>query len=270
VDSFFFDIGALQAEQEALIQGFYTTIGVTLLSAFFAISMALGLCFLQTLKHPTLDAVTQAWVELLRNIPLLIQIYFFYKALPVTGLVLPPLACGILALSLHASAYLAEVFRSGMAAIPIPQTESAMSLGLSPWQRFRLVLGPQCLPVILPPMSSVIVNVVKNSSLLAFITVSDLFYVVYKGGVTFFHYIEFFSMGLLGYLVLTYGVTLTFQVLEAWATPEGLRAESSSVFSPFQILVRHPHRLLGFSQPLFARIPVRSALESENPRGPRP
>lgn len=214
LEGFIIDFSTLQAEGKALLEGFILTICITGLSSLLALFVALGMTFLRTTYIEFLDIVLDAYTAVFRNIPILIILFFLYKGLPSFGLVLSPITCGVIGLTCYGSAYLAEVFQSGLSAVPKQQFQSAEALGLTVIQRFFNVIMPQVFKLSIPAAANIVVNICKNSALLAFITVNDLFYVVYKGGVTFFHYLEFFTVGLLGYLILNYSITLAFKLLE--------------------------------------------------------
>ena len=212
----FFDLQVLLDEQQALINGLQVTILVACTASVFAAVIAALLLMLKH-QHPEYSAAINSYTQTFRNIPLLIVLYFLYKGLPSFGVILPPILCGIIGLSLYSSAYFIEAFKAAYHSIPHTQWESGTALGLSPLQTFKQIILPQWLPVVLPATGNIVVNTVKNTALLTFITVSDLFMVIYKGSVTFFHFTEFFTAGIVLYLLLNTVVTLIFKQLEAYA-----------------------------------------------------
>ena len=214
IEGFVFDITVLQAEWGAITEGFFRTVFITFFSCVIALLLSVMMTFFRTLDKPFIEIILDTFTALFRNVPILILLYFLYKGLPGFGIILPPITCGIIGLSLYGSAYFAEVFQSGLSSISLLQTQSAAALGLGPWERFLHVLLPQIARLTIPSATNIAVNICKNSALLAFITVNDLFYVVYKGGVTFFHYMEFFTLGLVTYLILNYLITLIFKLVE--------------------------------------------------------
>ena len=166
-----------------------------------------------------------SYVEIIRNTPLLIQLYFIYKALPDFGLMLSPIACGILALSLYTGAFISEVLRSGINSVASEQYQASISLGLSKFQTFRLIILPQAIKIIIPPLGSQFINVIKNSSLVSFISVTDLFYGIYKGAVDDFRFFEFFITGALIYMMLTGTVALFTNLFENLFNLQGRAAK---------------------------------------------
>lgn len=208
------DWQALLQEQTALIEGAILSFSIIAWTLCVSFALVIGLSAINTKGTQPFKKMVQAYVTLFKHLPVLVVIYFLYKALPSMGLILPPLVCGIVGLSLQASAYMVETLKSALRTIPQEQWETSVSLGLSPAEGFISIILPQLWASLLPPLASMVVNIVKNSSLLAFISVAEFFYVVYKGGVTFFHYIEFFTIGVVFYLSLNYLITFVFSLLE--------------------------------------------------------
>jgi His/Glu/Gln/Arg/opine family amino acid ABC transporter permease subunit len=209
-----FDISVLLDQRQLIAQGVGYTLAISLVSILLAMLMGLLVAFGQLNFTPLLQWGMKAYVQFFRNTPLLIQIYFFYKGLPNLGVNWPPEVCGVVALFLQSGAYMAEIFRTGVESIPKEQVESALSLGFSRLQTFVQVIIPQAVRIILPPLGNQCVAVIKNSSLVAFITVPDLFYVVFNGGAEHFRYLEFFLAGIVVYMILTLMATGLFRLLE--------------------------------------------------------
>lgn len=233
-----FDTQALIAQQSALATGTALTLGVSLTSAAIALVAGLVVAMGRKSGRVWLERACDGYIQCFRNTPLLIQLYFFYKALPVVGISLDPILCGILALSLQATAYMAEIFRAGFEAVPQGQVDSGLSLGFSRSQVLLTIQLPQALSLVVPALSNQIIGLIKNSSLLAFITVADLFFVIYEQSVTYFRYLEFFSVGLLLYMAMTLGVSWILRFLEP-------------------IIQR---RLMGGAQPLLNPVPITPGL----------
>src|SRR6202158_5710622 len=127
--------------------------------------------------HPV-GAVAPGYVELFRNLPLILVVYWAFYVLPIlTGLGLSPLATGLAALSLNVTAYNAETFRAGINSIRRGQVEAAMALGMTRAQALRRVIVPQALRRILPVLASTWVSLFKDTSLVSVIAVTELAYV---------------------------------------------------------------------------------------------
>ena len=148
--------------------------------ASWVVAMVCGLWVgvLRTLPdNPGLSRLAYAWVELFRNIPLLVQIFLWYFVLPKF---IPPLqqlpgfALVVLGLGFFTSARIAEQVRAGIGALPKGQRHAAMAMGLSTWQSYRYVLLPMALRIILPPLTSESMNLLKNSSVAFAVSIAEL------------------------------------------------------------------------------------------------
>ena len=206
------------APQQLFFNGLVVTLKLTVLSSVAALIIGLLAAFL---RHSPLKLFVMAatmYVELFRNTPLLIQLYVYYRGLQSVGLVLAPEVCGVLALSLYTGAYLAEVFRSGLSAIPQEQHDAGVSLGLNRPLVYQLVLIPQAVRIVLPTVGNQLIALMKNSSLVAFITVGDLFHVIYKGSVDEFRPMEYFLTGAM--LYLSVALSIAGLVRLTWKQPE--------------------------------------------------
>ena len=152
-------------------------LGVTLqISAWgFVVTLLAGLgAAMLAMSHSIVGrAVARAYVELIRNTPLLVQIYLFYFVLsPILGIGRD--LTGILALGLFEGAFAAEIIRAGIAAVPRGQWEAAESLGLSPWHVRRHIILPQAARIVLPPLTSLAISLVKHSAIVSAIAIFDL------------------------------------------------------------------------------------------------
>lgn len=152
-------------------------LGVTLwISAWaFAVTLAAGLIVALLAMSPSIvgRGLARGYVELIRNTPLLVQLYLFYFVLaPILGIGRD--LTGIIALGLFEGAFAAEIIRAGIAAVPRGQREAGQSLGLSPWQVQRFVVLPQALRIVLPPLTSLAISLVKHSAIVSAIAIFDL------------------------------------------------------------------------------------------------
>ena len=156
----------------------------TAATAVFAILLALmlgivfGLC--ATGKSRLLRGVARAYVEVIQNTPVLLQICFLYYALAFSGNSIGILPAGIVALGVYHGAYMAEVFRAGIEAIPKGQFEAAQSQGFSYVGQMAYIILPQSIKIILPPMVNQVVNLIKNTSCLYIVGGADLISVTYS------------------------------------------------------------------------------------------
>ncbi len=215
------DFNVIADTLPTLIKGIEITLFISLISSLAAFLIGITVVFLRTMCTTPFRAAGTAYVEIIRNTPLLIQIYFVYKALPGLGAFLSPITCGIIALSIYTGAYISEVLRSGVNSVNIEQYEAAKGLGFNRLQSFILIIFPQAIRVVIPPLGSQFINLVKNSSLVSFISVSDLFYVIYKGAVDDFRFFEFFLVGVVLYMTLTGIIALASNLIEKYVEFHG-------------------------------------------------
>jgi polar amino acid transport system permease protein len=118
----------------------------------------------------------RVYVEFFRGVSAIILLIWVFYALPLMGVELTPMQAGVLALGLNLSAYGTEVVRGAVQAVPQGQTEAAIAVHLSPFQRLRHVVLPQAFTVMLPPYGNLVIEAMKASALVSLITVSDLLY----------------------------------------------------------------------------------------------
>ncbi len=151
---------------------------VTLFVSGTAIALAIVLAILGALgrlsSNPLPNAVASFYVSFFRGTPLLLQILFIYLALPQAGIVIPELPTGILALGLNYGAYMTEIFRAGIQAVPHGQVEAAQSLGMSGRTTFLRIVVPQAFRIVTPAIGNDFVAMLKDSSLVSAIAVQEL------------------------------------------------------------------------------------------------
>ncbi|QDS37010.1 amino acid ABC transporter permease [Brevibacillus brevis] len=158
-----------------LAQGSVVTLKITVISLFFALLIGLLFGLMSTSRSKVLRGIATAYVDFLRGTPLLVQIFFIYFGLPpVLDIKIPETTAGILALSLNAGAYLAEIFRGGILSIDKGQMEAARSLGLTHGKSMRLVILPQAVRRMIPAFVNQFIVTLKDTSLLTVIGIREL------------------------------------------------------------------------------------------------
>lgn len=157
-----------------LAAGLLTTVAVSLGGIALALLLAAPLAALKLARRRWLRLTAAAGIEVLRNAPFVVLLFLVHFGVPRLGLRLPAWESGVIALALYGSAYFAEVFRAAFFAVPCGQLEASRSLGLSPLQSIRLVVGPQMLGVALPPARVVMIMLLKDSAILSVIAVPEL------------------------------------------------------------------------------------------------
>ncbi len=157
--------------------GIWATIWISAVSLVLSILLGTLVALARMARHATLNRVAGVYIEAVRATPLLVQIYVIYFGLPVVpvlGWHISPLVDGIIALTLNSGAYMAEIIRAGIEAVPRSQTEGALAVGMSYRQRMIHVILPQAFANVVPPILGQAIVLIKDSSLLSIITVSEL------------------------------------------------------------------------------------------------
>jgi len=197
-----------------LIRGLGITVALGVVS--FAIGSVLGfliaLARLSGARPVRFAAVT--YVSVFRGTPLLVQILLIYFGLPQIGIRLEPIPSAILALSLHAGAYLSENFRSGFLAVDKGQWEAAFSIGMAYRRVLQRIILPQAIRVVLPPVGSRFISLMKDTSLASVVTVVELTRVAEQVGSATFRYMEMFVIVALIYWVVNTILQIGQEVLE--------------------------------------------------------
>lgn len=169
-----FDWVPIWNNRDLIVEGLLTTILLSAVALLAALVVGTLVGTLATSRSPTGRLVAGLYVECMRNIPLLIHMYFWYMALAF--LRLPAFSCAVLGLTLYSSAYVAEVVRAGIGGVPRGQTQAGLASGLGRWQVRLLIVYPQALRNIAPSLASLSSQLIKDSSLASVIAVSELTY----------------------------------------------------------------------------------------------
>jgi polar amino acid transport system permease protein len=217
-------------------KGIGITIFVTLVAFALASALGLGIALMALSGSRLLRQIARFYVEIIRGVPMLVLLFwiafvgapalvaawnFLTAPLQGAGLIDPLLVRdvsllwrAIMALTIGYSAFIAEVFRAGIQAVDAGQVEAAKALGLSPFQRFRLIVFPQAIRTILPPLGNDFVAMVKDSSLVSVLGVADITQMakIYASGS--FRFFETYSIVAYIYLLLTVGLSLALRALE--------------------------------------------------------
>lgn len=219
-----------------LSRGIVTTLWVTFVAFALACLLGLVVALMRTSPVYILRQVATFYVELIRGIPILV--FLFYVAfvgapwlVVAVNFVLTPFAAlgwvelltireldftwrAVFALTVCYSAFIAEIFRAGIEAVDRGQIEAAQALGLSPWHTFRLVVAPQALRTILPPLGNDFVSMIKDSALVSALGVQDITQIgkVYASGT--FRFFETYNVIAFLYLTMTIGLSLLVRLLE--------------------------------------------------------
>ncbi|EPY13329.1 amino acid ABC transporter permease [Paenibacillus alvei] len=157
-----------------LLKGAYYTLLITIVSMFFGLLIGLVVAVARLKGNKFIRNVARIYVSIIRGTPVLVQIFIIYYGLPDFGITLGPLNAAFISLSINISAYLSETFRGAILAVSSGQTEAAQSLGLTPWQTMWRVVLPQAARVAIPPMGNTFIGMLKETSLVSIVTVTEL------------------------------------------------------------------------------------------------
>lgn len=198
-----------------LISGITTTIYISTISILIAMVVGLLVAIPAITKNKYLSYINVFYVEVVRSVPLLVLILWVYYGLPIlTGFSFSPFVSGIIALSISESAFMAEIFRGGINAIKKTQWEAATSLGLNFSKKLKFVILPQAFKVILPALGNQFVYVLKMSSLVSIIGISDLTRKANELVVSTYRPLEIYTFLILEYLILILIVSYFVRKLE--------------------------------------------------------
>ena len=193
-----------------MVTTLYLGISSFLIGSVIGLVVALARLF----GAPPLRALAVAYVSVWRGTPLLVQLLLVYFALPEVGIILEPVPASIIALSLHAGAYLAENFRAGILAVDKGQWEAAYALGMPFPRAFRRIVLPQAARVATPPVGSRFIALIKDTSLASVVTVVELTSVAESVGSSTFQYMEMFIIVAAIYWAINGVLSLGQEVLE--------------------------------------------------------
>ncbi len=191
-------------------------ISIELTVTVMALSLVLGLlvALARVSRARPLRAVSTTYVEVMRGTPALLQLIYVYFVLPAFGIRISPFSAGVVALTMNYSAYLSEVYRAGIQAVGRGQLEAALALGMSRTLMMRLIILPQAIRIVVPPLGNYFIGLFKDTALASIITVREL---VFSGQIiaaTNFQYFAIFTIIGAIYLALSYPGSLGVQYLE--------------------------------------------------------
>ena len=198
--------------RQKLLQGFGVTVALSVAALVGSTLIGILAALLVGSKNVLLEAVGRVYVELIRGTPLLVQLLIgFYVVASAVGLE-NRYVVGVLVLSLFSGAYMAEIFRGGLDAIPKAQVDSARAIGLTRWQAFRLVIFPQAVRIVLPAVAGQLVSLIKDSSLLSVLSIGEFTFAARNVNSATYSTLESYLPLAAGYLALT----LPLSALSRW------------------------------------------------------
>lgn len=208
------DIGFIKEYFPMYVDAAKLTLCLGITGILFSMAVGLICSLIEYYRIPLLRQVTAFYIELSRNTPLLVQLFFLYFGLPKIGIMLSSECCAVIGLSFLGGSYMAEAFRSGLETIEKGQVESALALGLTHPQAMRYVVFPQALAVSIPALCANVIFLIQETSVFSVVALADLMYVAKDLIGLYYQTDEALLMLVISYLVLLLPVSLAAGWLE--------------------------------------------------------
>lgn len=209
------NFGYIWTHFDKLSWGLVLSLELAFVSILIGMAIGLSLALLYTAGGRIVRGVVAGYVEFIRNVPLLLLVYLVFYGVPsVGGFAYDATTSFIITLSVYAGAYMVEVFRSGLAAVPKGLTDAGMAIGLTAWQRLLHVRFPTMFRIVLPSLSNAYVSLFKDTSLASVIAVPELTYGAQWIKTNSFRVIETWAVATPMYLVTGYALLFALQRLE--------------------------------------------------------
>lgn len=157
-----------------ILAGVVLTIQLTVLGSLLGLVVAFAVGFARLSNLAWLRTLARLFMEFFRGTSMVVQLFWAYFVLPIFGVSLTPFQAGVLILGFNSGAYMSEIVRGGMLALPIEQFEACIALNLGRWNRLRYVFLPQALPLMIPPFSNSAIEILKSTSVVSLISLSDI------------------------------------------------------------------------------------------------
>jgi polar amino acid transport system permease protein len=214
---------AVISRLDHLLAGLAVTLGVSVAVLVCSFVLAIGLALCRIAPQRGLRLFATIYIDIFRNTPFLVQLFFFYFGLPEIGIDTDPVLTGIIALSLATSTHNAEALRAGIESVDRGLVEASQALGMSAYGTFRFVILPIALRNALRPMGSVFINMVLTTSVLASITVNDLMGNAMTVSAETFRPFEVYLTLLVLYCLLTFTLSAALNLVFRWLDKPAVR-----------------------------------------------
>ncbi|MGF6532401.1 ectoine/hydroxyectoine ABC transporter permease protein EhuD [Paraburkholderia sp. GAS33] len=209
-----FDLHGVGDYLPALLKGAATSLALTVCITLISLPLGLLIALAKLGRSRLLRWCASIYIEVIRGTPALLQLFYIYFVLPSFGIRFDPFVAGVIGLSINYSAYLAEVYRAGIAAVPRGQIEAAKALGMSRRKMLRLIVLPQAIRVVIPPLGNYGISLFKDTSLVSIVTVKELIFTGQIISSTNFQYATVFTIIGAIYLAFSYPSALAVRWLE--------------------------------------------------------
>ncbi len=208
------DISAIERYVPLYVEAAKLTLTLGGVGIVLAISVGFICAMIRYYKIPIAKQVVGAYIELSRNTPLLIQLFFLYYGLPKLGIKISAEACAVIGLTFLGGSYMAEAFRSGLEAVSKSQIESGLSIGLNEWQLIKHVILPQAFAVAMPGIGANIIFLLKETSIFSAVALADLMFVAKDLIGMYYKTDEALFLLVIAYLIILLPLSILFTWLE--------------------------------------------------------
>ena len=223
-----FDFHGVADYLPALLKGAATSLALTVCIILISLPLGLLIALARIGRSRILRTLASIYIEVIRGTPALLQLFYIYFVLPAFGIRFDPFLSGVIGLSINYSAYLAEVYRAGIEAVPQGQIEAAKALGMSRRKMLRLIVLPQAIRVVIPPLGNYGISLFKDTSLVSIVTVKELIFTGQIISSTNFQYLTVFTIIGVIYLTFSYPSALLVRWLERRMSVGGKAAVSGA------------------------------------------
>ena len=207
-----------KALPEYYVPGFIMTLKISIVGLLVALLLGIVFGTFSTMKFKPAKILARIYVEFLQNTPLALQILFYYSVLPLlfsnSGFRIPKFVLGVIGVGVYHGAYIAEVIRTGIEAVPKGQSEAAASQGFSYLETMYYIILPQTIRIIMPPLANQALNLVKNTSILAMVAGMDLMYYTDSWGADRGYFAQAYFTSALLYFIICFPLARLGRYLE--------------------------------------------------------
>jgi len=209
------DFSPVFADFDALLRGAIVTVEITACALLLgcAIGLLVGIGRLNPQRR-IVYGICSAYLLAFRGTPLLVQLFIWFFGLPQFDILLPAFVCGVLGLGTYSGAYVSEIVRGAIQSVERGQTEAARSLGMSGGQAMRIIILPQAIVRMIPPLGNEFIALIKNSALVSLLTIHDLMHEGQKIISVLYRSLETYLVIALIYFVLTTATTMILRKIE--------------------------------------------------------
>lgn len=208
------DIEFIKEYLPMYIEAAKLTLSIAIVGILLSVLLGFICSLIRYYKIPILHKIVGIYIELSRNTPLLIQLFFLYFGLPKIGIRLSSEACATIGLVFLGGSYMSEAFRSGLEAIADIQTESGLSIGLTKFQVFWYIVLPQAVTISIPAFSANVIFLIKETSVFSAVALADLMYVAKDLIGLYYQTDEALLMLVISYLVILLPISIVFTLIE--------------------------------------------------------